>query len=131
MKVCKICGIEKPLDEFYYRTPNKNGSVSLRMECKSCRIEIQRYKKLGVCNVKYEEMLAKQKGVCAVCGCKLESSRYTKLCVDHNHTTGKIRGLLCTACNTAIGLMKDSTHRLANAIAYLQLNDSQDIVCSV
>lgn len=91
-------------------------------------IELHRYKKLGVCNTRYDEMLTAQKGGCAVCGCHLNSSRYTKLAVDHDHTTGKVRGLLCTNCNTAIGLMKDNPERLIAAADYLKRHGREDIV---
>ena len=120
---CVSCGIEKPLDD-YYGTKNEYGTTYKR--CKVCQIELQRYKKFGVCNVKYEEMLLKQNGVCAICKSTLNSSRYTKLCVDHNHRTNKVRGLLCVACNTALGLFKDSRERLLAAIEYLK--SSEEIV---
>lgn len=123
-KLCRLCHTKKPLSEYYYR----KDSQSHRAECKECLIEKQRYKKLGVCNTQYEEMLVSQKGCCAICQSKLNSSRYTKFAVDHDHTTGKVRGLLCTSCNTAIGLMKDSVIRLQSAITYLQGFGGKEIV---
>ena len=54
---------------------------------------------------------------CDICG-KEESNGFD-LAVDHNHKTGKIRGLLCRKCNTGIGLFQDSTELLAKAIEYL------------
>lgn len=123
-KKCRLCHTEKPLSEYYLR----KDSQTTRSECKECLIEKQRYKKLGVCNTQYEEMLVSQKGCCAICKTKLNSSRYTKFAVDHNHTTGEVRGLLCMACNTGIGLMKDSIIRLQSAITYLQGFDRKDIV---
>jgi Autographiviridae endonuclease VII len=126
-RACVKCGIEKPIDSFY-SSKNKYGTTYKR--CKECQIEFQRYKAFGVCNVKYAEMLELQNGVCAICECKLESSRYTKLTVDHDHKTGKVRGLLCTACNTAIGLLKDSQVRLRSAIIYLSKHGVEEIVSS-
>jgi len=64
----------------------------------------------------YNKMFDNQTGRCAICFC--ESN--IKLCVDHNHTTGKVRGLLCKKCNSAIGLLKDNTEFLYRAIKYLQ-----------
>jgi hypothetical protein len=122
MKVCKLCGTEKPLDDFYYRKDVKK----YRNECKECVIERQRVKKLGVSNLDYEKMFIEQEGQCKICECKLNSSRYTKFAVDHDHKTGHVRGLLCTNCNTALGLMKDSTYRLQKSIDYL--NSFKDIV---
>lgn len=119
---CRLCGIEKPLSEFYIR----KDTGKHRHECKTCLIEKHRFKTLGVCNAKYDELLVIQGNKCAICGSTLNSSRYTKLAVDHDHKTGKVRGLLCTNCNTAIGLMKDSPERLQAAIEYLRRHE--DIV---
>lgn len=62
-----------------------------------------------------------------MCGTKLGSSRWTKMAIDHCHKTGQVRGLLCTNCNTAIGLMKDSPERLEAAASYIR-NSRYDIV---
>ena len=64
----------------------------------------------------YEEMLSKQGGVCKICGGKNNNKT---LSVDHNHKTGKIRGLLCFSCNTVLGCAKDRIGILAKAITYL------------
>lgn len=59
----------------------------------------------------YNEMYLKQGGVCAVCF-ESETMKYLgkirELCVDHDHKTGKVRGLLCSNCNRALGLLQDS-----------------------
>jgi len=121
---CRLCKAEKPLSEFYFR----KDSNKHRSECKVCMIESHRYKQTGVCKAKYHEMLVVQKGSCAICGSKFNNSRSSKLSVDHCHKTGKVRGLLCSNCNTAIGLMKDSIIRLEKAIEYLKRQASEDIV---
>jgi hypothetical protein len=125
-QTCRVCRAEKALHEFYVR---KESGLP-RKECKACLIETHRYRSLGVCNVKYDEMLVQQKGACAVCKTALNSSRYTKLAVDHDHRTGRVRGLLCTGCNTALGLMKDSPVRLRAAAVYLEQHGSKEIVSS-
>ena len=112
---CRLCGIERPEDDFYIRS----DSGKRRKECKACMIERHRYQRLGVCNARYSEILVQQNGACAICHSKLNSTRYTKLAVDHDHISGIVRGLLCTNCNTAIGLMKDSPERLRSAADYL------------
>lgn len=72
----------------------------------------------------YLEILEKQGGVCRVCE-QPETSRDGKsqkvreLALDHCHTSGKMRGLLCQACNTALGLFKDDPTILNRAVAYL------------
>jgi hypothetical protein len=66
----------------------------------------------------YEEILYRQKGVCAICD-KPETGN-KRLAVDHQHGTKVIRGLLCSKCNTGIGLFNDSPGLLFSAIKYLQ-----------
>lgn len=61
-------------------------------------------------------MLERQGGVCAICK---ERDPNTSLAVDHCEVTGKIRGLLCFRCNSAIGSFGHSTDRLGSAIIYL------------
>jgi len=64
----------------------------------------------------YKELFERQEGKCAICKIKPER----KLVVDHCHSTGKVRGLLCGKCNLGIGYLKDSIDFLSNAIKYLQ-----------
>lgn len=63
----------------------------------------------------YEDMVLKQDGKCAIC----QEIPERKLHVDHNHSTREVRGLLCTRCNTAIGLLRENTAFLLAAIKYL------------
>jgi len=72
-------------------------------------------KKLGVVPDWYDKQFEKQGGVCSICG--KPSKR--RLCVDHCHDTGKVRGLLCVKCNVAIGNLNTET-LLENAIKYLR-----------
>lgn len=65
----------------------------------------------------YNNMLAEQNGVCAIC--KKPEEEVGKLFVDHCHNSGDVRGLLCKNCNSGIGMFKDSTTLLSNAIEYL------------
>lgn len=71
----------------------------------------------------YNDMLAKQNGVCAICfrgeTC-LKNGKPRSLAVDHCHDTGRVRGLLCNSCNRALGYMKDNPDRLRSAAAYLE-----------
>jgi len=103
-----------------------------RNQCKPCRSKYKlkwdqenkervRYNKLvhkyGVNKETFEEMLADQNGGCKTCG---YSSPKHHLSVDHCHATGKVRGLLCPHCNSALGYAKDSIRVLANLIIYLR-----------
>jgi hypothetical protein len=66
----------------------------------------------------YNEMLEQQNNKCAICGItKTECGEF--LCVDHDHTTNEVRGLLCKDCNLAIAKFKDNEQYLIDAIAYL------------
>ncbi len=79
----------------------------------------------GITLEEYNMMFDLQKGVCGICGKEEQrvnpwTNRPRNLAVDHNHETGKIRGLLCAACNTGIGLLGDSSEILNKAINYLK-----------
>jgi hypothetical protein len=65
-------------------------------------------------------MLAKQHNKCPICRSDLDKVRFTP--VDHCHTTGKIRGVLCGNCNVGIGHLKDSLMNLFRAAIYLLKN---------
>jgi hypothetical protein len=67
----------------------------------------------------YMAMYEKQGGKCAICGMDKNGTR-KNFCVDHNHETGKIRGLLCHNCNVSVGLMKDDPLLLRAAATYLE-----------
>lgn len=80
-------------------------------------------RRFGISLVDYEDMFEAQGGKCAICDQPETQKRngvVKALAVDHNHETGKVRGLLCTDCNTGIGNLKDSLDVLKAAIAYLE-----------
>lgn len=68
----------------------------------------------------YYKMLALQQGVCAIYKERASSALTDRLCVDHDHATGQVRGLLCQYCNTALGQMKDNPGLLRMAANYLE-----------
>lgn len=81
----------------------------------------------GITREQYNQMLEQQNGVCAICGkeestCHGITKKITNLAVDHNHKTGKVRGLLCSYCNKALGGFKDNEEFLIKAIEYLKGN---------
>ena len=65
----------------------------------------------------YNQILANQDNKCAICNEPFKNKR--NIHVDHNHLTGKVRGLLCSNCNTGIGLFKEDKSILKSAIGYL------------
>lgn len=139
-KICSKCRIDKSVEEF----STDNGK--LKSQCKSCVNEYNKsYKeknknnlndrwrkasrkyhttekrrnktlrKYGLREEDYNIMFDKQEGKCKIC------HEPVTLCVDHCHTTGKVRGLLCNSCNTSLGGFKDSIELLESAIKYLAM----------
>jgi hypothetical protein len=136
MKVCLGCKEERPLTS-YRKRKNRNGNYYIQSRCIPC--ERQQCKewyianrteqriKLSIKSLKrlynmtpddFNVLLKKQNSVCAVCRTTKPSGRGTWH-VDHDHTTGKIRGLLCHKCNTGIGLFNDNPQLLQQAKEYL------------
>lgn len=76
----------------------------------------QRY---GLTLADYKDMLVKQGGHCVLCSRTPEQERYGRLNVDHCHETGRVRGLLCTPCNHALGMLGDNVAGLQKAVEYL------------
>jgi len=135
--MCKVCNTEKPLSAFPIRKTHRPGKpVSQCTECKVAlnkkrRLEdrenvlaIERRSKLkvtyGLTVKQYEDMLAAQNNACAICFSKKPGGRTKMFFIDHCHTTGKVRGLLCMRCNTGLGLFLDNPKFLSNAISYLK-----------
>lgn len=71
----------------------------------------------GIGIAEYEQMLHEQNGKCAICG---QEDEHFNLAVDHCHSKGQVRGLLCSQCNRGLGLFKDSPDLLAKAAEYLR-----------
>ncbi len=140
MKVCMGCKREKPLDCFWPDRRKKHGRMARCKDCKSAAVRAYReshpdmnrkrywanrdaererhlVRKYGITLAVYATMLAAQLGKCAICG-KPEPKHKT-LDVDHDHETGRVRGLLCTSCNRVLGHAHDSVERLQAAVEYL------------
>lgn len=114
---CSKCGKTKDESNFYVKDRKTGRKDST---CKSCRIIEQRERTLGVTNDNYWEMYKAQNGMCGICQRRLYSKRYKAFCVDHNHTTGKVRGLLCHNCNRALGMFREDPIALQRAIAWVE-----------
>lgn len=79
--------------------------------------------KFGISLEQYDEMLVRQGGVCAICRqpeTKLVNGAPCSLNVDHDHETGRVRGLLCSPCNNGLARFRDDVGRLQGAIEYLR-----------
>lgn len=74
----------------------------------------------GVTYEEYMSMTEKQNNLCAVCGEPENNGRRKRLSVDHCHSMGHVRGLLCSNCNTALGLLKEDPIRIKKLLEYLK-----------
>ncbi len=73
----------------------------------------------GITLQEHQEMYKNQNGVCAICKGEGDG-KWKKLCVDHDHKTGKVRQLLCRNCNMVLGQVGDNANLLEEMIKYLQ-----------
>ena len=105
---CKYC--RQAVNRAAYQT--KKNSPELKASNHARQIKVQ----YGISIEQYNEMLKRQNGVCKIC--KSENNR--RLCVDHCHKTGRIRGLLCDNCNKAMGILGDDPVRLRLCAKYLE-----------
>ena len=78
-------------------------------------------RKYGITLADYQKMYNSQKGQCAIC-----SGFYSILCVDHNHSNGKIRELLCRNCNLLLGSAKEDINLLIGCVMYLQKHENNE-----
>lgn len=84
-------------------------------------------KAYGISYDQYEAMVELQGGACAVCGVHGDTQQHGVLLIDHDHDTGRVRGLLCVDCNFAIGRTGRNVTRLAKAIAYISSPPFEDV----
>jgi len=80
-------------------------------------------KRYGISNEQFLSILAEQDGRCRICNRNKYELGSTHLVVDHNHLTGKVRGILCSKCNVAIGLLGDDSPTAYRASKYLELTN--------
>lgn len=130
MKICTTCGEPKPPEDFYLQKKPQREEWAPMSQCKACHKSItlayvnamseekraDYYRKMrarqltslyGITSEEYTSLVDKQQGVCRICG-KPEvritiSGKVSGLSVDHDHVTGRVRGLLCWKCNTRMG----------------------------
>ena len=134
---CTVCKEFKPLDAFTIRRTHRPGRpVSV---CTPCKVQYNKKRRLeapdvvkdierrskfknqyGITLDDYYVMLDRQGNGCGICKASSPGGRTKFFAVDHCHTTGKVRGLLCTKCNRGLGLFNDNTDKLLNAVNYLK-----------
>lgn len=139
-KSCTGCGETRPISEFYW-TRRRNGDLARHSKCKICRRSqfsswaktargraVKREgilrREYGISEEDFERMSLAQGGVCAICR-EPEKKLYwqgtpLRLCVDHDHSTGVPRALLCSGCNVGLGSFRDNPELLMKAAEYLK-----------
>lgn len=131
-KVCCDCYETKPVEDFTNDRRAKDGKLHHCRQCLHARTKAWRLnnpervgylnrrsalgRKYGITPSQYEEMRAAQDYRCSICS---EPETEQRLVIDHCHATGRVRALLCSNCNRALGAMKDDIDILKKAIAYL------------
>ncbi len=136
-KRCSTCGAFKTVNNFYINSTMSDG---YNHSCKKCQLDYQNRRNknpnriiksrkhmlkniYGITQQDYDRMHEQQNGKCAICGSTYVGRRNAvNFAVDHDHKTGKIRGLLCGFCNKGLGHFKDNTEHLKSAISYLNKN---------
>jgi hypothetical protein len=138
MKQCKKCQEWKPLSEYSHKRP-KGRKPGLQPRCKACAAQDtrdwniknktsarERYlqRKYNMGENEYDAMLLSQNNMCLLCGTEFSSTWGADApVVDHCHTHGNVRGILCNECNRGLGYFHDNKETLMNAIRYLSGED--------
>lgn len=130
VKECKACGVSKELHEFPKAATNKYGVHSYCKPCYNAKRKAG-YKKGGFVYSKDKQLWARYKnGKCDICNIDLtdhsDKSKNNRVVVDHCHTTDKVRGLLCNACNSGIGYFFDKVENIFKAAAYVSKHKEFD-----
>lgn len=97
------------------RRPSGVGSY-----CRTCHSAYSRARKYGVTAEDIQVLYEAQEGRCASCDGQLKLGKGTATHVDHCHTTGAVRGLLCRNCNLALGLLNEDSQRIHSLAHYIE-----------
>ena len=134
---CKLCikigqsHNKEQLKQYHadYYAKNKDKIKSYPSQLKHASKDAHLRRTYGIQIEEYNRLLTEQDGVCAVCQktetTKHQNGKTTSLCVDHCHSTGRVRGLLCRNCNGGIGKLQESAELLRKAAEYLERNKIQ------
>lgn len=120
-KICPSCSLVIPREGF---GSNKSRTDGLSAICLTCMRQADPDRKLmsryGLTRQAYDQMVEDQNGLCAICQEAPLIKLLRPLWVDHNHTTGQVRALLCAGCNILIGLIETKPKRVDLCIEYLE-----------
>lgn len=114
-KRCGGCGDLREAACYQRRALSVDG---FQNRCKKCTAMVAKENRYGMARGQYNAMVKAQEGKCAICG--WQSSPKDPLHVDHDHKTGRVRGMLCSRCNMALGSVEDDTSLLGSMIEYLK-----------
>lgn len=103
---------------------NPDAKYGRRNACRQCYNRSMNTRKYNITTSEYQQMLEEQQFSCKICG-KSQGDNGKALAIDHCHTSNKIRELLCSTCNKALGLFKDDPYILIKGAEYL-LKHKQD-----
>ena len=119
---CQACGRNRA--ERFFTSPRGRTCADCRKAKRSASTHARRVEQTyGLTAEQYEALLAHQGGVCAICG----GERRYRLNVDHDHVTGRVRGLLCRRCNKLLRDVRDNSVVLARAAHYVHDNPARDL----
>ena len=130
-RTCMTCGVEKNITEFYVRNKKTGRRHSACKECDKARVKARHQanpertrnndlkRNYGITLQEHQQMFEEQNGACAICKGEGDG-KWKKLCVDHDHKTGKVRQLLCRRCNMILGQAYDDISLFEEYIKYLQ-----------
>lgn len=110
---CASCNEIKPADQFNANRSRRNGLDGI---CRTCSISHKLQLRYGITRQEWDRLAAEQNYRCAIC-----KDPERSLHLDHCHVSGKPRALLCSQCNTAIGLLGEEVDLLLRAVDYLEL----------
>lgn len=116
-KICVKCGRVRRLEKFSPNIARRNGIASW---CKPCRARQQLLRTYGITYEEYDRLREQQRRRCAICESPIAKRGRQRGYVDHNHQTGRVRGLLCSSCNFAIGHLRDNSALARRAAEYLE-----------
>ena len=135
MKVCERCKESKPISEFHKNKSRKDGLMGMCKECNSARMKkwhaenysgersrARTIKRHGLTQERFDAMIAEQGGTCATCTRVPDVFHidHSHECCEGDYSCGKcVRGLLCSQCNTALGLVGENPDILRAMIAYM------------
>jgi hypothetical protein len=128
---CKECVRKRVLKRYQLKPEEiKEYNRQYRKLNKVKLLKQKRMRRLGISSEEHDFIVERAQGLCEICGKHQEDFPYSKLTVengelsiDHNHTTGELRGLLCANCNHGLGKLSDSGIKLIQAIKYLSERD--------